>query len=86
MGGLKTQLHNHKRHHGAWLGISMPPRIASQGLDEGVAEVVVPHERAEHRVAGHVAALLSPEHLLLHHGRRFSISNNSLNLLNWMRF
>jgi hypothetical protein len=30
--------------------------------------------------------LLSPEHLLLHHGRRFSISNNSLNLLNWMRF
>jgi len=22
VGGLKTQLHNHKRHHGAWLGIS----------------------------------------------------------------
>jgi hypothetical protein len=34
VGGLKTLLYKHKRHHGAWLGISMPPRIVTQGLDE----------------------------------------------------
>ena len=57
----------------------MPPRIVTKGLDEEVVEVAVPHERAGHRFVEHVAELLSPEHLLLHHGRRFSISNVSLN-------
>ena len=64
----------------------MPPRIVTKGLDEEVVEVAVPHERAGHRFVEHVAALLSPEHLLLHHGRRFSILIVSLNKPNRTRF
>ena len=44
-----------------------PPPIVSLELDEGVVEVEVPYKRADHRVAEHVAALLSPGLLLLHH-------------------